>query len=379
MQPLTEKARSLYQRNTGEYKQSGNRGLIFDRFFDGYDTDFSIGKTADNSQLNQFVGLCGDDIQLADAASRRIQLISNLNGEFGVFSTDWHFVTGMGNSHPVENGFSWHPVLGTPYLPGSSVKGLLRAWMEHWVFAEHQEAERAALIAEWFGTDAGHNNGKAGDLIFFDALPVERPNVGVDIMTPHMGKWYEQGGEKITPDSTPGDWHSPVPVSFLVTKKARFIFSVAPRVASARQQASEAMAQLKKALEWLGAGGKTAAGYGHMSFDESDTLKRFRNAEEHAEQVQAEQKMASMSAEQRIMDAIEQQLQKDEASKRPDPGGPCKGALRSAIDQAADWPKAEREALKALAERVLNFHDGDKWKKKDKAKALYQRIVQLCE
>src|SRR5690606_19232521 len=135
----------------------------FDRFFDGYDTDFSIGKTADNSQLNQFVGLCGDDIQLADAASRRIQLISNLSGEFGVFSTDWHFVTGMGNSHPVENGFSWHPVLGTPYLPGSSVKGLLRAWMEHWVFAEHQEAERAALIAEWFGTDAGNNNGKAGD------------------------------------------------------------------------------------------------------------------------------------------------------------------------------------------------------------------------
>src|SRR5690606_29174207 len=100
-------------------------------------------------------------------------------------------------------------------------------------------------------------------------------------------------------------------------------------------------------------------GYGHMSFDETDTLKRFRNAEAHAEQVQAQQKMASMSAEQRIMDAIEQQLSKDKAANRVEPGGPCKGALRSAIDQAADWPKAEREALKALTERVLNFHDGD--------------------
>jgi len=63
-------------------------------------------------------------------------MVSALGGEFAVFATDWHFVTGMGSSHPAENGFSWHPVLGTPYLPGAGVKGLLRAWMETCVYDE---------------------------------------------------------------------------------------------------------------------------------------------------------------------------------------------------------------------------------------------------
>jgi CRISPR-associated protein Cmr6 len=32
----------------------------------------------------------------------------------------------------VENGFLWHPTLGVPYLPGAAVKGLVRAYVEHW-------------------------------------------------------------------------------------------------------------------------------------------------------------------------------------------------------------------------------------------------------
>lgn len=36
------------------------------------------------------------------------------------------FVTGMGNPHPVENGFSFLNPYGLPYIPGSSIKGALR-------------------------------------------------------------------------------------------------------------------------------------------------------------------------------------------------------------------------------------------------------------
>ena len=66
---------------------------------------------------------------------------------FGVFTTDGRFVTGTGRSHSVENGFAWHPTLGTPYLSGSSVKGMIRA--------RAQEAGASpARVAAAFGAEA---------------------------------------------------------------------------------------------------------------------------------------------------------------------------------------------------------------------------------
>lgn len=303
MQPLSQEAQELYRRQSITL-DNANKGLLFERFYSGYEADFTIVAGQDGVELNKLVGLCGRKEELASAAARRVQLAGTLQGEFGVFRTDWNFVSGMGNAHPVENGFSWHPVYGTPYLPGSSVKGLLRAWMEEWANAEQSKEERTALIHEWFGRDAGKqgakDSGKAGDLIFFDALPVEQPCVSVDIMTPHMSKWYEQGGERITPDSQPGDWHNPVPIPFLVASNARFVFAIAPRTPQAKAAglAREAMEHLKHALAWLGAGAKTAAGYGHMSFDKRDSLLRFKSDDERRAvelelaQVEQERKLA---------------------------------------------------------------------------------------
>src|SRR5690625_3756282 len=36
------------------------------------------------------------------------------------------FTTGLGNEHPLENGFAFLNPYGLPYLPGSGVKGVLR-------------------------------------------------------------------------------------------------------------------------------------------------------------------------------------------------------------------------------------------------------------
>lgn len=383
MQPLIKTTREKFDRHRNELAGRANKGLWFERFFDGYSSDFRMAQGADNQQLNQLIGPAGDSEQIDDAVARRIQMVTTLGGEFGVFVTDWHFVTGMGNAHPAENGFSWHPALGTPYLPGSGVKGLVRAWMETCVYDDSQSEIRRETVHQWFGRDAGANgpsdNGKAGDLIFFDALPVERPTVAVDIMTPHMGKWYEQGGEALTAESTPGDWHNPVPVSFLVTTESRFLFAVAPRTPQAADAARLAMDYLTRALAWLGAGGKTAAGYGHMSFKEKDTQRLRSNAEAKVEQARAEARLASMTPGQRTLDEIEQHLRKDQDADHKEPGGNCKRLLREASNEAENWPMDERQALLDLAKRVLSYHDGDKWKKKDKPKALYQKIRQFTE
>lgn len=310
MLPLHAKARELYAKKENEFKHSANKGLLFDRFYSGYDHDFLDGKYSDTQELSALVGPCGVQEEIKRASQRLHALVSSLNGEFGIFKTDWHFVTGTGNSHPAENGFSWHHTLGTPYVPGSAVKGLLRAWIEEWGSdTEPTGASTENKVAEWFGSGAKgrEETGKAGALIFFDALPIDRPTVLLDIMTPHMGKWYEEGANKHDAEYLPGDWHNPVPINFLVTSEARFVFAIAPRTPEAKEYAKEAMEHLKDALAWLGAGAKTAAGYGHMSYESEETMLRFKSDEERAviEKERAEQALKEKLTEAGIEQGIE--------------------------------------------------------------------------
>ena len=65
---------------------------------------------------------------LRESAVRMVRLVEAHGGRWRVFRTTSRFVTGLGRRHPVENGFAWHSTLGVPYLPGSSVKGMVRAW-----------------------------------------------------------------------------------------------------------------------------------------------------------------------------------------------------------------------------------------------------------
>jgi len=76
------------------------------------------------------------------------------------------FATGLGREHPIENGFAWHPALGTPFLSGSSVKGLVRAWAATWLeptAAQFPGFSARAIRGKFRPTSAG--------VIFFDALP----------------------------------------------------------------------------------------------------------------------------------------------------------------------------------------------------------------
>lgn len=257
-----------------------NTGLWFTRFYNQFDKDWSVEDNGKRSWIDAVADFCGDS-QLLEATSSRIEKLGKaLNAEIADFKTDANFATGLGLSHPVENGFTWHHTLGVPYLPASGVKGLLRGWVEAWMTPQN-DGDREPLIQRWFGMakDSDSVADRAGGLIFFDALPTTRITLVTEIMTPHAGKWYEQGGNIASvadyTDKAPADWHSPVPVPFLaVGRGASFRFMIAPRLtgdaavdAQARQDCREAIAQLALALEWMGAGAKTATGYGRMSND----------------------------------------------------------------------------------------------------------------
>ena len=69
---------------------------------------------------------------LRDLLERRGRMIRALAGREVTVSTTWRLVSGLGMNHVLENGFVWDRNLGVPYLPGSSVKGMMRAWAEQW-------------------------------------------------------------------------------------------------------------------------------------------------------------------------------------------------------------------------------------------------------
>lgn len=213
--------------------------------------------------------------KLADHREKQQNLIGTLEGQFKIYQLDGHFVTGMGNSHPIENGFSWHHTLGVPYLSGSQVKGLLRAIIEQF-YPEDETKEE--IMLKWFGSKSKNaQENQVGELIFFDALPTKKPELSVDIMTPHMGDWYAEGG-KITnietdSDKIPADWHDPTPIPFLAVKNAGFLFSIAKCRPDSDINIDKVFEFLDKALTHLGAGAKTQTGYGYMSSDENNNKK----------------------------------------------------------------------------------------------------------
>lgn len=263
---------------------NANLGLWFSRFYDKFSPDWTVDDTSKNSWIDTVAGnkRQGDAPRLKALQARQEKLGAALGAVGDEFKTTWHLATGLGIDHPVENGFTFHPTLGLPYLPAAGVKGLLRAWVEQWMdFADEQA--RADCVAHWFGSASDGSTGSAGALIFFDALPTEPLFLTRDVMTPHMGKWYESG-DKITAsneaNTTPADWHSPVPVPFLVVSGAKFWVQIAPRLtgkpagdAKAQEACKAAFSQLVQAFDWLGAGAKTAAGYGRLEKQKSAAEK----------------------------------------------------------------------------------------------------------
>ncbi len=73
-------------------------------------------------------------------------------------------VTGMGMEHPLENGFAFLDPYGLPYLPGSSVKGVLRRAAEELALFEEDPRGWTLAAAWWlFGFDGSSGFLGAGD------------------------------------------------------------------------------------------------------------------------------------------------------------------------------------------------------------------------
>lgn len=310
----------LYKTAEPHKTNESNVGLWFERFFNQFNEDASdiLKPTRENPNQGNNIWLqkfetAGNTDALQTAAKQQLSLVNALNGKYKFFNTEWHFVTGTGYPHPVENGLLWHKTYGVPYLSGAAVKGLVRAWVEEWEYPapegesdeekETRKAKKRAHLLNWFGSeDKQSPSNQAGDIIFFDAFPVQAVKLKTDIMTPHYGDWYSEGGKikdiATEPEKIPADWHDPNPIPFLVVdSKTPYLFSVAPRNEEAKKRVNMdcVICSLINALEWLGAGAKTATGYGGFVKQDNHPLEK-------------QWKAANQSFEDEIKDMTEKQL-----------------------------------------------------------------------
>ncbi|MEW6245665.1 MAG: type III-B CRISPR module RAMP protein Cmr6 [Nitrospirota bacterium] len=249
---------------------------------------------ADNDRMNALS-------KRQDMLSHTIPNLFRLSGE--AISP---FTTGLGNEHPLENGFAFLNPYGLPYLPGSGVKGVLRqaarelasgqwgdtqGWSEHKGYrinvGTHREPHwlELSMLDVLFGreTPSGDADHVRGALSFWDVIPqIQGDSLLVEIMTPHQTHYYQQSAQ--AGSRTPHDSGQPNPISFLtVPPGSTFTFHVVCDVAHLRRVTKEKAptapdllaegeshwttllrAAFRHAFHWLGFGAKTAVGYGAM-------------------------------------------------------------------------------------------------------------------
>ena len=242
------------------------------------------------------------------------------------------FTTGLGNEHPLENGFDFLNPYGLPYLAGSGVKGVLRTAAQElasgqWAASDwehskgdlkrHQVHEHnkpngqqgkhlfnASDIDVLFGSEAldGENHLR-GVLSFWDVIPqIEGNSLMVEIMTPHQSHYYQKSKEKNAQVISPHDSGAPIPISFLtVPPQSQFAFHVvcdnarlehlAPDLANNERWKVLLKEAFEHAFSWLGFGAKTSVGYGAM-ISEAEQQKRQEETKkrEHEERELRKQK-----------------------------------------------------------------------------------------
>ena len=259
--PLPRSVQSSLGKNT-------HPGLALDKYVSSWDEGAPPGKLSERVQkptIDQVVRLSESpppDFDFASLLARRAEALRAFGAEVFRCRTTGPFTLHLARASALENaGICLHPVYGFTYLPGSGLKGMARAYAETiWLPAQADQENAKNQVLEIFGNQPAEpvpEKQRAGAVVFHDAWPEQWPKLTMDILNNHHSEYY-QGTD------APGDWENPVPVYFMAVEAGNaFSFAVSKRVPEVGGSTlSLAKQWLLGALCHLGAGAKTAAGYG---------------------------------------------------------------------------------------------------------------------
>lgn len=307
-------------------RNEGHSGLYYDKFFDKWSENWSLKSKGDRSPKQEWIAhiaknKVGEVGLLSEYRRRVVQLVTARGGQVWVYKTEERLVTGTGRSHPVENGFVWHPTLGVPYLPGSSIKGLIG------------QEDREGVLG---------SRRRVGRVICLDAIPTCPVKLEADVMTPHYSPW--------SPESPPGDWRSPTPIPFLtVAPGTEFLLAGFPRTKHDSDAVAMLGTWLNETLRDMGAGAKTAVGYGRMKFQEEvPWLKALKREAELVEKERLNQQRLAK------MDPLDRQLE-EIARESNDSKKQWKPWLKAL--ERGQWPDPTQ--AKSVAKRIQAAMEAD--------------------
>lgn len=257
----------------------------------------TTGENGDNAKTNHLKELVDFKSDLYPQAFNRWFYLTSDGDRFSqtVMTLENRLLIGLTGNGALETGCTLSHNYGMPYIPGSSVKGVVRAW------AEQHLKDNAEAIADLFGTrDSDDIKRVSGLVTFHDAwwapfskgTPELKPFV-LDVVTTHHQTYYNGG------KAEPSDKDSPIPNHQLaVYGSFLFVIEGAPDHVELCQK------MLAQALQDNGIGAKTAAGYGYMGVNH----KLY-----HELQQEAEKRLPPEVREKRKQEAIQRQQQVENA------------------------------------------------------------------
>ncbi len=161
---------------------------------------------------------------------------------------------------------------GLPVIPGTALKGVLSSWAT-WEANQNEADLSFPDPEEWklqrkdftnsdharriFGCNNDGGSEQAGDMIFVGAYPQTVPKLGLDLVNPHHDE-HGRDKAKLTPNAF---------VCIQPSTRWDFIFYARPGTNDADALLTTTECWLREALEHIGLGAKTAAGYGRFGKD----------------------------------------------------------------------------------------------------------------
>jgi CRISPR-associated protein Cmr6 len=150
-----------------------------------------------------------------------------------------------------------HPVYGIPYVPASSIKGILRSWA-------HTSGKECTQIKHLLGFLEGSNASMAA-IEILDAFPTS-PTLSLDVATP---QWSWQGDDVI---------YGPVPHQVLSIENLSLNIGLTYTSRGNEADVKTVMDWLEQALCAKGLGSRVSAGYGQATRINGNTLQNFSSS-----------------------------------------------------------------------------------------------------
>ncbi|WOD37198.1 RAMP superfamily CRISPR-associated protein [Nodosilinea sp. E11] len=152
-----------------------------------------------------------------------------------------------------------HPVYGVPYVPASSIKGVVKAW------AEHHQSESLETVQRLFGflnEAASEDKQKAslGTVQILDAFPTT-PCLSIDVATPQWN-WKATQVE-----------YGPSPHYLMSLQNVTLKVGLVKTSLGSEADVKLARTWLEEALIQEGLGSRISAGYGRVSQPQESTLE----------------------------------------------------------------------------------------------------------